>query len=89
MSEHQNIIDLFGTVDMEPPSRIRTEDSPAVIDDEFVRNVQAAVEAHREPLDASAWDGPEDDGVRGAFQQAGIKSMTREGTEGDLDQDNK
>ncbi len=32
------------------------EDSPAVIDEDFARDVAAAVEAHREPLNPPAWD---------------------------------
>jgi prevent-host-death family protein len=32
------------------------EDSTATIDEDFAMDVAAAVEAHREPLDASAWD---------------------------------
>lgn len=31
------------------------EDSPATIDEDFARDVRAAVEAHREPLDPPAW----------------------------------
>ncbi len=32
------------------------QESPAVIDEEFARDVEAAVAAHREPLDPPAWD---------------------------------
>ena len=32
------------------------EDSSAVMDESFARDVAAAVEAHREPLDPPAWD---------------------------------
>lgn len=32
------------------------EDSPAVIDEDFARDVAAAVEANREPLNPPAWD---------------------------------
>ena len=32
------------------------EDSPAVIDADFARDVADAVAAHREPLNAPAWD---------------------------------
>jgi antitoxin (DNA-binding transcriptional repressor) of toxin-antitoxin stability system len=32
------------------------EDSPATIDEDFARDVQEAVSAHREPLDPAAWD---------------------------------
>ena len=32
------------------------EDSPAVIDEDFARDVEAAVAAHREPLNSPAWD---------------------------------
>ncbi len=32
------------------------EDSPATIDEDFARDVEAAVDAHREPLDPPAWD---------------------------------
>jgi antitoxin (DNA-binding transcriptional repressor) of toxin-antitoxin stability system len=32
------------------------EESSAVIDEEFARDVEAAMAAHREPLDAPAWD---------------------------------
>jgi len=33
-----------------------SEDSPAVIDEDFARDVEAAVTAHREPLNPQAWD---------------------------------
>jgi antitoxin (DNA-binding transcriptional repressor) of toxin-antitoxin stability system len=29
---------------------------PPVLDPDFARDVQAAIDAHREPLDTSAWD---------------------------------
>lgn len=32
------------------------EDSTAVIDDTFARDVEEAVNAHREPLDPPSWD---------------------------------
>jgi len=32
------------------------EDSPAVMDESFARDVEAAIAAHREPLDPPAWD---------------------------------
>ncbi len=32
------------------------EDSSATIDEDFARDVEAAVEAHREPLNPPAWD---------------------------------
>lgn len=32
------------------------EDSSATIDEDFAKDVEAAIEAHREPLDVSAWD---------------------------------
>ena len=32
------------------------KDSTAVMDADFARDVEAAIEAHREPLDASKWD---------------------------------
>jgi antitoxin (DNA-binding transcriptional repressor) of toxin-antitoxin stability system len=32
------------------------EDSPAVIDEDFAKDVAAAVESHREPLEPLAWD---------------------------------
>ena len=32
------------------------EDSTAVMDADFARDVEAAVESHREPLDPPAWD---------------------------------
>jgi antitoxin (DNA-binding transcriptional repressor) of toxin-antitoxin stability system len=32
------------------------EDSPALIDEDFARDVAAAVDAHREPLNPPAWD---------------------------------
>ena len=32
------------------------EDSTAVIDPDFARDVEAAVESHREPLNPPAWD---------------------------------
>jgi len=32
------------------------EDSPATIDEDFARDVQEAVAAHREPLNPPAWD---------------------------------
>jgi hypothetical protein len=31
-------------------------DDPPVLDPDFARDVQAAIDAHREPLDTSAWD---------------------------------
>ena len=31
-------------------------DSDAIMDEDFARDVAAAIEAHREPLDSSAWD---------------------------------
>jgi antitoxin (DNA-binding transcriptional repressor) of toxin-antitoxin stability system len=46
-----------------PPSRtiseciaLLPEDSTAVIDPDFAKDVQAAIESHREPLDPPAWD---------------------------------
>lgn len=33
-----------------------TEDSTATIDADFARDVEAAVESHREPLEPPAWD---------------------------------
>jgi prevent-host-death family protein len=35
---------------------ILPEDSAATIDEDFAGDVAAAIEAHRKPLDASAWD---------------------------------
>ena len=32
------------------------DNSTAIIDEDFARDVQAAIDAHREPLDSSAWD---------------------------------
>jgi prevent-host-death family protein len=32
------------------------EDSPAVMDEDFARDVEAAIESHREPLEPPAWD---------------------------------
>jgi len=32
------------------------EDSPATIDEDFARDVEEAVAAHREPLNPPAWD---------------------------------
>jgi antitoxin (DNA-binding transcriptional repressor) of toxin-antitoxin stability system len=32
------------------------EDSDAVMDEEFARDVEAAITAHREPLNPPAWD---------------------------------
>jgi antitoxin (DNA-binding transcriptional repressor) of toxin-antitoxin stability system len=32
------------------------EDSPAVMDADFARDIAAAVESHREPLEPPAWD---------------------------------
>jgi antitoxin (DNA-binding transcriptional repressor) of toxin-antitoxin stability system len=32
------------------------EDSTATIDEDFARDIDAAIRAHREPIDASAWD---------------------------------
>lgn len=32
------------------------EDSPATIDPDFARDVEAAVDSHREPLNPPAWD---------------------------------
>lgn len=32
------------------------EDSTAVMDADFARDVEAAIESHREPLDPPAWD---------------------------------
>lgn len=46
-----------------PPSRsieeciaLLPEDSPAIIDEDFARDVADAVAAHREPLNPPAWD---------------------------------
>ena len=46
-----------------PPSRsiseciaLLPEDSTAVMDPEFARDVEAAIESHREPLEPPAWD---------------------------------
>jgi antitoxin (DNA-binding transcriptional repressor) of toxin-antitoxin stability system len=32
------------------------EDSPAKVDEDFAKDVEAAIETHREPLDPPAWD---------------------------------
>jgi hypothetical protein len=32
------------------------EESPAVMDADFAKDVEAAIESHREPLEPSAWD---------------------------------
>jgi antitoxin (DNA-binding transcriptional repressor) of toxin-antitoxin stability system len=32
------------------------EDSPAVVDSDFAKDVEAAIESHREPLQPPAWD---------------------------------
>ena len=32
------------------------EDSKAVMDDDFAKDVEAAIESHREPLEPPAWD---------------------------------
>ena len=32
------------------------EDSPAVMDADFAKDVEAAIESHREPLEPAAWD---------------------------------
>jgi len=32
------------------------EDSPAVMDADFARDVEAAIDSHREPLEPPAWD---------------------------------
>ncbi len=32
------------------------ENSPAVLDENFVRDVETAIVAHREPLDSPVWD---------------------------------
>lgn len=32
------------------------EDSTAVMDDDFAKDVEAAIESHREPLEPPAWD---------------------------------
>jgi len=32
------------------------KDSTAVMDADFARDIEAAIESHREPLDAPAWD---------------------------------
>ena len=32
------------------------EDSTATIDEDFAKDVEAAIKSHREPADASAWD---------------------------------
>jgi len=32
------------------------EDSPAIMDADFARDVDAAIESHREPLEPPAWD---------------------------------
>jgi antitoxin (DNA-binding transcriptional repressor) of toxin-antitoxin stability system len=46
-----------------PPSRtieeclaMLAESSSAVMDEGFARDVEAAIQAHRDPLDAPAWD---------------------------------
>jgi len=42
-----------------PPRRciaLLPEDSTATIDPDFARDVEAAVESHREPLEPPAWD---------------------------------
>jgi antitoxin (DNA-binding transcriptional repressor) of toxin-antitoxin stability system len=46
-----------------PPSRpieeciaLLSEDSPAIIDEDFARDVAEAVAMHREPLNPPAWD---------------------------------
>jgi antitoxin (DNA-binding transcriptional repressor) of toxin-antitoxin stability system len=59
-SEHQPIAVLRAA---EPPRRTIAEilalmpkDSTATIDEDFAADVEAAIEAHREPLDASQWD---------------------------------
>jgi hypothetical protein len=32
------------------------EDSTATIDEDFASDIEAAIQAHREPIDTSAWD---------------------------------
>ena len=58
--EHQPVAVLKGA---EPPRRTIAEilalmpkDSPATIDEDFATDVEAVIESHREPLDASKWD---------------------------------
>jgi antitoxin (DNA-binding transcriptional repressor) of toxin-antitoxin stability system len=40
----------------EPVRRTIPEDSTATIDPDFAKDVEAAVESYREPLDPPAWD---------------------------------
>ena len=35
---------------------LMSKDSTATMDADFARDVQAAIDSHREPLDSSAWD---------------------------------
>jgi antitoxin (DNA-binding transcriptional repressor) of toxin-antitoxin stability system len=58
--EHQPIAVLKAA---EPPRRTIREilalmpnDSTATIDEDFAADVEAVIEAHREPLDSSRWD---------------------------------
>ncbi len=58
--EHQPIAVLKAA---EPPRRtiaqilaLMPKDSTATIDEDFAADVEAAIESHREPLDASKWD---------------------------------
>ena len=58
--EHQAVAVLRAT---EPPRRtiaqilaLMPKDSTGTIDEDFAADVEAAVESHREPLDASKWD---------------------------------
>jgi hypothetical protein len=58
--EHQPISVLKAA---EPPLRtiaqilaLMPKDSTATIDENFAADVDAAIDAHREPLDASKWD---------------------------------
>jgi antitoxin (DNA-binding transcriptional repressor) of toxin-antitoxin stability system len=58
--EHEPVAVLKG---VEPARRTISEilalmpkDSTAVMDESFARDVEDAIEAHREPLDISGWD---------------------------------
>ncbi|HUB19034.1 MAG TPA: hypothetical protein VL990_10390 [Acidobacteriaceae bacterium] len=41
---------------IEECSALLPEDSPAIIDEDFARDVEEAVAAHREPLNPPTWD---------------------------------
>ena len=60
--EHDHLAVAILTAPAPPRRTIREilalmpKDSPGIIDADFAQDVEAAVRAHRDPLDASQWD---------------------------------